>query len=336
MLKRFLLLGLLLFSGPAHAGIELNNDGFSRDGIVRAVTAPAQFPAENFTVTWAVYHDEVDPFGYKSYWCICHVSFCCGDEYAIAFAANPNVLGHGRFGIGSQGNDTYTNIDTTDADEPVTGRWYYMAFQVRKRGTNDYEQLFYYDLPNLNKVISRNRTAPITPINSNSRISFGTPPYADNEGVNGVLANFIVYDFAMPAGKMFRSASTWQVTDPELKRHVWGQWPMRHTGDLKDISGHGRHLAFTTLTNAVGNRGHAPGAVSWREWSGWWPFDGPANPPVEGCYLMENNTDFYLMENNADFYALEGGDGGLCTGGGGGGPVPAGFKLKKYEKLFME
>jgi hypothetical protein len=35
---------------------------------------------------------------------------------------------------------------------------------------------------------------------------------------------------------------------------------------------------------------------------------------VQGCYLMENNTDFYLMENSTDFYALEGGDGGLCGG----------------------
>ena len=35
---------------------------------------------------------------------------------------------------------------------------------------------------------------------------------------------------------------------------------------------------------------------------------------VEGCYLVENNSDFYLMENNADKYALEGGDGSLCGG----------------------
>jgi hypothetical protein len=42
---------------------------------------------------------------------------------------------------------------------------------------------------------------------------------------------------------------------------------------------------------------------------------------VEGCYLMENGTDFYLMENNTDFYALEGGDGGLC----GGAPPAATF-----------
>lgn len=331
MLKRLTLVWLLLFGAPVQAGIELNNDGFSQDGIQRTVSAAAQFPYENFTVTWAVYHDEVDPFGYKTYVCFCQTSFGGGDEYAVAFATNPNVLGHGQFGVGSQGNDTYSG-----GDEPAAGRWYYMAFRVRKRGTNDYEQLFYYDLPDLSKVVSRNRTAPITPIDSTTRLSFGTPPYTTNEGINGVLANAKVFDFAMPSGQMFREASTWQITSPELKRHIWGQWPMRHTGDLKDISGHGRHLAFTTLTNAVGNRGHAPGAVSWREWSGWWPFDGPANPPVEGCYLMENNTDFYLMENNADFYALEGGDGGLCTGGGGGGPVPAGFKLKKYEKLFME
>jgi hypothetical protein len=56
---------------------------------------------------------------------------------------------------------------------------------------------------------------------------------------------------------------------------------------------------------------------------------------VEGCYLMENNTDFYLMENNTDFYALEGGDGGLCSGGGG--PTPVGIKKwKKYQDLMFE
>jgi hypothetical protein len=35
---------------------------------------------------------------------------------------------------------------------------------------------------------------------------------------------------------------------------------------------------------------------------------------VEGCYLLENNSDFYLMENSTDKYTLEGGDGSLCGG----------------------
>lgn len=35
---------------------------------------------------------------------------------------------------------------------------------------------------------------------------------------------------------------------------------------------------------------------------------------VDGCYLMENSTDFYLMENGTDTYLLEGDDGGACGG----------------------
>lgn len=49
-----------------------------------------------------------------------------------------------------------------------------------------------------------------------------------------------------------------------------------------------------------------------------WPVDVFA--AVDGCYLMENNTDLYLMENGTDTYLIEGDDGGAC-GGAGVGPT---------------
>ena len=51
-----------------------------------------------------------------------------------------------------------------------------------------------------------------------------------------------------------------------------------------------------------------------------WPWQAQA--AVDGCYLMENNTDFYLMENGTDTYLIEGDDGGACGGLGGSPTIP--------------
>jgi hypothetical protein len=322
------LLAALLTVLPARASIELNNHGFSQDGIERVVSNAREFPTESFTVTWAVYHEAVSATGYKTYFCFCQTSFGGGDEYTVAFATNPNVLGHGQFGIGSQGSDTYSG-----GDEPAAGRWYFQAYRVRKRATNDYEQLFYYDLPDLAKVVSRDRTSNLTPINSTTRISFGTPPYTTNEGLDGWMANVKVFDFAVPTGSLHKESRSWMVMTANLESHLWGQWPMRHTGDIKDVSGHGRHLRYPTLTNSLGVRGAPPG-LRWREPLNEYAFDGPAPDPVTGCLMLQNIADNLLLQNGTDGFLLQGG-GGTC-GGGGGGPVPAGFKQRKYQQLMLE
>jgi hypothetical protein len=58
----------------------------------------------------------------------------------------------------------------------------------------------------------------------------------------------------------------------------------------------------------------------------WCAMPGVSFAAVDGCYLMENNTDLYLMENNSDTYLIEGDDGGAC-GGVGGSSVPSRLSL---------
>lgn len=98
----------------------------------------------------------------------------------------------------------------------------------------------------------------------------------------------------------------------------------------------------TASCNSIGGATAAGGdtSFSWTFTADWWAIIGgalkaAAPPIITGCRLLQDGTSKRLLQAGSPNGRIFQG-GGDCALGGGGGPVPAGFKARKYDKLFME
>ena len=269
---------------PSFPAVTLFNDGFSQDRFSRTVSAAAQFPFEECTVLWSVYHYAVTDAQYKSYFSIAQTTFGGGNEYMIAFAGATGSANL-HFAIGSQGGDTFSTTDT-----PAAGQWYYQGFRLRKRTTNDYEQLYFPTLPTLTNVISRDRTAAITPIGGTTRLSFGAVPYTTNEGIEGSMANIWIFKGALPTAYMAKQVRSRELLNPEYAEKVWAHYLLdvaNNQEKLFDVSGNGRHLITqpNTLNAAIASFPNPP-QLKGREVPGVYPLDvsAPAGGAVDETF----------------------------------------------------
>jgi hypothetical protein len=259
---------------------QLVNDAFSNNCALRAAPSNQAFPTENGTIIWACYHDALTQVAqFVTFFTVGMDSFIGNDDYFVAFAGT-DALPNRNFAIGSQGNDTY------GAAGPVTGRWYYQAYRRRKRATNDYEQLFYYDLPDLTKVVSRDVTVAAN-LASNTNFTFGSSFWVGgNEGVQGRMCNLKIFKSALPQQGIIQEAKSWQLMNGIYRSALWGQYPCRNAADIRDVSGNGRHLTWHIDSTAAVTIAQAPSLISWREPVGRYAFDAvilSSNvPPVVG------------------------------------------------------
>jgi hypothetical protein len=311
-----------LVAASSWASFRVANDSGSLDRIRRPAATASSWPSEEFSVVWRVYHHVRTTTQYQTYFVFAEdAGFTGGDEYTVAFAGIAALDLH--FGIGSQGNDTYHA-----SAQPVINRWYYMAYRVRKRATNDYEQLFYPDLPDTSIVISRNRTAPLTHA-ATSSLDFGSVPYINNEGIDGSMSNMWIFKGALPIQFLAKQARSNTLVDDAYRQAVWAQIPAGNAGDLLDKSGHGHHFVQSTdAGNGFTTWANGPGANHWREPVGRYAFDASGNAPVTGCLMKQVITDNLLLQNGTDGILLQGGS-GSC----GGGAAPSIFPVNKRQRF---
>lgn len=217
--------------------IRIENDGFSQDRLQRGFTNAQGFPVNAFTVLMHWYHDTLPTTQYLTYFILAGGTFAGADEYTVAFIPQQTTLGHQRFGVGSQGNDTYHA-----SLAPTTGRWYRMMFTFYPTTGSNYNQQFYFDLPDVTKMVERSRTAGLSGITASHECAFGAPPYTTNEGVDGRVAQCFVFQGVLSPQQGVRQLRQMDVL-PELRAKVWAHYKLRHHGDVRDWSGHGRHLS---------------------------------------------------------------------------------------------
>jgi len=267
---------------PSLASIRFANDSGSLDRIRRPAANARAWPGEEFSIVWRVYHHVRTNTQYQTYFAFAQdIGFTGGNEYITAFAGVTAVDLH--FAIGSQGGDTYHASAL-----PVIGRPYYMALRRRKRATNDYEQLFYPDLPDTSIVISRDMPAAFT-YAASSTLNFGAVPYINNEGIDGSMDNIWIFRGALPIPFLMKQVRSKTLVDSAYRQAVWANIPAGNQDDLYDRSGHGRRFTRSTdAGNGFTSWANGPGKNAWQEPIGQYALDvsapagggGPAAVPA--------------------------------------------------------
>ena len=218
--------------------IRFANDAGSLDRVRRTIGNAQAFPAEEFSVVWAVYHHIRTTTQYQTYFVVADdIGFTGANEYCVAFAGIAAIDLH--FAIGSQGADTYHA-----SAQPAIGQWYYQVFRRRKRAVNDYEQLYYPNLPDESIVISKDMPAAIT-FTGTTSVNFGSVPYINNEGIDGSMSNMWIFNGALPIPLLAQQARTRTLLPSIPRDRVWGNWPCDTQDRLLDVSGYGRHLSLS-------------------------------------------------------------------------------------------
>lgn len=245
------------------------NNSFTQNGVSRSVGL--RDPLDEFSVTYQVYFETIRSGEFMTPYSSGHDSFSGAADYAVAFVGNGVISNN--WAIGSDGNDTYHA-----SLAPVAGRWYRQVFRRRRitQGSS-YEQLYYFDVPT-NDFVSRDSTSANIADASAQKIQFLTNPWTTAEGVDGRIANIVIFNKGdIPINYLFKQSLSWQLVSPEFKGSVWAQYRCGSTGDLRDLSGHGRHLSIVDNGSNVTTRAHAPSKLSWRESVGSYNLDGSSS-----------------------------------------------------------
>ena len=230
----------------------VTNNAFSKCGLRRAVGASG-FPNEDFTITWQIYltADRTDAF--QTYATVGPDTFDIQSNYWVCFDGN-GAVAH-TFALGSDATDTYHGSATPDL-----GRWYRMAYRRRRRGANDHEQFFYFDLPDTGKVISKDDTDGLT-YNTGTDLVFGYAPWVVNEGITGRMRCLKAFSSVLTPEQLVLESAYADVADHSLQDSLWGRWPC--VSDGNDSSPNARHLSINetvTFDNEV--------APLWHVWRG--------------------------------------------------------------------
>lgn len=201
---------------------------------------------EPITLVWSLYLDsDRDTFG--TYIAMGPTTFTGGTDYYVCFHHHTPE----EFAIGIEGADIR-------GDAVSTGRWLRQAFRRRITSGSNTENLFWTDLPKA-AVISAPTTTGVLSIGATHELAIGDAHWSGGEFIDGRMMGVKVWQAALPAEAIRKeSESIWPVLE-RYRPWLWAVWPMPIPGDVRDYSGHGRHLERVlggsgTLTGI----GHAP------------------------------------------------------------------------------
>ena len=211
----------------------VTNDGSSQHGLFRNVGSA--FPSSFVTVIWQMWFtvDRVNQF--QTYATAGPNVFNITNNYWVCFDGSGGVS-H-AMAIGSDGDDTY------GPDTPTVGRWYQMAFRRRQISGLTHEQLFYYDLPNTSRVISRPDTNGNN-FGSTTDLAFGYAPWTGGEGTTGKFRSIKVFTTDLAVADIVAEAPYANLVNQDLSIYLWGRYSCDDNGT--DLSGNGRHLSIQT------------------------------------------------------------------------------------------
>lgn len=220
----------------------VNLTGSTRFGLIRAAS---DFPASAYSVCFAVYYVADRANLFQSPFCVAFDNgggFNASARYLV-MADGSGAFSH-NFMMSNDGDDTYANGGTAGPGfAPEAGRWYRMGLVLFDLGGGSKEHRFYYDLPDTAKVITRsviNQSA----WDALTYLVFGSVPYTDFEGINGLMANVKVFDTVLTPAQLIEESATSALVNSGLSGNLWGRWPL--VSDGNDVSGNGRHVSLTS------------------------------------------------------------------------------------------
>lgn len=209
--------------------------GTSRFGLIRQ---SSDFPTAAYSVCFSVYYSSDRTSMFQT---PCSIAYDNGGGFNATprywcMADGSGAISH-NFMMSSDGDDTY------GADAPAAGRWYRMGLVLFDLGGGSKEHRFYYDLPTLAKVVTR----PVTNQSAWDALTYmviGAVPYTDFEGINGLVANFKVFNIALTTQQLIDETKGSEIQTGGLSGNLWAQLPL--VSNANDISGNGRNFALTS------------------------------------------------------------------------------------------
>lgn len=183
----------------------------------------------------------------------CYADPSMTDDYStvVTFGPNPysgidyyqgSVLPSSVVGGGATGPCFNLAIDgdhTSAAAQVVTGRWYYQGWHARRDASNIYAE-YYYDLPDLTKVLTLTEASPnyFTSAGANHSLNIGDnawPSTATNEGWQGYLQGFKFWQaYLSPFELALEAMSMWPVL-PKYAGVLWDVVPLRTKYDRRGM-----------------------------------------------------------------------------------------------------
>lgn len=214
----------------------INTTGSTRFGLIRQ---SSDFPTAAYSVCFAVQYtaDRVNLFQTP-----CSIAyddgggFNAGPRYWCMADGAGTQGGHHEFMLSSDGTDEF------GTDLPAAGQWYRMGLVLVDLGGGSKEHRFYYNLPDLSKVIVK----PVTNQSAWNALTYmvlGAVPYTDFEGINGLMANFKVFNTTLTTTQLTQETESSALYNAGLSGNLWARLPLVSNGT--DASGNGRNFALT-------------------------------------------------------------------------------------------
>ena len=243
------------------------NDGASSFCLERS--CGLDFPHNNWSASWMVYLDSDRAAAFQTYLTVGRPSFASANDYFVAFDGNGAPSNNFAWGSDS-GQDVYSAV------APVASRWYRMGCSRRKIAANSYVMMFYPDLDSAPSVadiessVAVGKTTNDFLANADDVIQWGLTPWTSGEGIDGRMCHMKMWNRALPRAALALESRSWQIQCADFRASIYGQWRCQTATDLRDLSGHGRHLHQVGTVSSIAS---APSLVSWREPVGLYLFD---------------------------------------------------------------
>lgn len=218
-----------------------------------------------FTVMYHTYNVTARSTLYNTWFTIGRSTFGSG-HYLVSFSSPVNLPD--EMAMGMDGVDTFSGVRV------VTGRWMCHAMTTREQTAGfTYPTTFYWDLPDVSKKITRNRTNTIVQT-SDTRIQIGGTPWTSSEGTDSYIAGLKIWETCLSEGALLRESQSFWPVCPQYHAKVWCVVP----GDVRDTTAgkivldkwkYGRHFTVYDGTNLVTTRANPP-RVRRRLPPAWW------------------------------------------------------------------
>lgn len=199
---------------------------------------PSRF-ALGSTVFWNVYTAaHTLSFGTHWFWAANNGSFTGSHYFGCANRLTTGVWNHSLSCDG-------TDFISTDAI--VLGRWYRQALRRRQVAGTGTIYDYFYDLPDLTKVISTTRsseTVPMVVSTDHELCLFSNTWSSGDESLDGMIDRMKWYDAPFSNAEiLLESGAPWPVIAKYFK-YLYGCWPNISNLDLRDVSGKGHHFSI--------------------------------------------------------------------------------------------
>lgn len=217
--------------------VRSTHTAFSHAGVGRKASSGHSLPMPTpLTVVYNVYVESNTPGDYATFWAFGPESFSGTNYFTSATLAGADMS------TGMDGHDFSTSTTVP------TGRWMRQAVVCWRDGTDTYQD-FYWDLPDLTKVVHASGSGAsganpnyFASTSGTTFFRFLDVEWASNETLDGRMFGAKCWQAKLPGAACAQEAMSIYPVIPQYYRALWGCWPLRNLEELRDISGNGHHL----------------------------------------------------------------------------------------------